>query len=103
MILQALFGYVSGQETIVSHISEHVTREGSAGGRVINFLKRILMEMHNSFEKQDSIHRDVIYPGLSLDASRIWRILCFVIATKSSHAFITKRAGPRAIHGCDRG
>jgi hypothetical protein len=32
-----------------------------------NDVTRIAIEMHNTFEKQDGIHRDTIYSGLSLD------------------------------------
>jgi hypothetical protein len=32
-----------------------------------NFVTRIAMELHNYFEKRDSIRRDVIYSGLYLD------------------------------------
>jgi hypothetical protein len=29
----------------------------------------IVVKMHNTFEKHDNVHRDVIYPRLSLDTS----------------------------------
>jgi hypothetical protein len=35
------------------------------------FVALIAMERHNNFEKQDSIHRDAICSGLSLDTSRV--------------------------------
>jgi hypothetical protein len=37
--------------------------------RVQNFATLTAMEIHNSFEKQDSIHRDTICSGLSLETS----------------------------------
>jgi hypothetical protein len=40
------------------------------------FVTCIAMEMHNSFEKQDIIHRDARCSGLSLDTCRVWEILC---------------------------
>jgi hypothetical protein len=43
---------------------------------VQRFVTRIAMEMHNGFEKQDNIHRDAMNSGLSLDTSRVWKILC---------------------------
>jgi hypothetical protein len=39
--------------------------------RVQEFATLIAMQMHNSFEKQDSIHRDAMCSGLSLDTSRV--------------------------------
>jgi hypothetical protein len=40
----------------------------------------IAITMHNRFEKQNSVHRDAIYSGLSLGTSLIWKTLCLSIA-----------------------
>jgi hypothetical protein len=44
--------------------------------RVQNIVTLVAVEMHNSLEKQDSIHRDAICSRLSLNISRVWRVLC---------------------------
>lgn len=49
--------------------------------RVQKFETCIAMAMHNSFEEQDSIHRDAKSLGLSLDTSRVWKVLCRFIAS----------------------
>jgi hypothetical protein len=45
---------------------------------VQNFETRVAMEMHNSFEKQDSIQGDAIYSELSLDTSPIYKQPCLL-------------------------
>jgi hypothetical protein len=42
---------------------------------------RIPMEMHNSFEKQESIHRDATRSEFSLVTCRVWIVLCLSIAS----------------------
>jgi hypothetical protein len=54
-------------------------RPGSSS-RVQNFVSPIAMQMHNNFEEQDSIHRDAICSGLSLDASPVLKISCLSVA-----------------------
>jgi hypothetical protein len=49
----------------------HKNHQRVSPPRVQNFVTLIAMEMHNSFEKQDSIHRDAMCPRLSLDTSRV--------------------------------
>jgi hypothetical protein len=48
---------------------------------VQNFVTRIAIENHDSFEGQDSTHRDVTCFGLSLDTRRVWKVLCLSIAS----------------------
>jgi hypothetical protein len=53
------------------------------------FDRRIIaMKMHNRFETQDTVHRDAICSGLSLETSRVRRLLCFLIARTSPYAFV---------------
>jgi hypothetical protein len=47
---------------------------------VQTFVTIIAVEMHNILEKQDCIHREAIYSGLSLDKARTWSLLCLLIA-----------------------
>jgi hypothetical protein len=45
------------------------------------------MEMHNSFEKQDSVHRDAVHSGLFLDTCRVWKLSCVSTASMKLCAF----------------
>jgi hypothetical protein len=47
---------------------------------VQRYVTRTAMELYNTFEKQDSIQGDTIHRRLSLDTSRISRLLCLLIA-----------------------
>jgi hypothetical protein len=38
----------------------------------------VAIEMHNTFGSQGSIHRDAVYPGLSLDTSLVRDYYAFV-------------------------
>jgi hypothetical protein len=59
------------------------------------------MAMHNSFEKQDSIHGDAIYSGLSLYRSRAWKMLCLSIASVLLYAFGGRGQRLQTLaHGC---
>jgi len=44
------------------------------------------MEMLNSFETQQSLHRATNHSGLSLDTPQDWKISCLSIARTSLHA-----------------
>jgi hypothetical protein len=62
-------------------------------GRHATLEKRIVFDdvaitMHNRFEKHDSVHRDVVYSGLSLGTSSIWKTLCLCIARTFSSIFV---------------
>jgi hypothetical protein len=47
---------------------------------VRKWVEFVATKMHNTFEKQDSIHRDAIFSGLSLEMFPIGRPLCIFIA-----------------------
>jgi hypothetical protein len=48
----------------------------------------IAIKIHNRFEKQDSVHRDVVYSGLSLGTSLIRKTLCLCIARTFPSIFL---------------
>jgi hypothetical protein len=45
-------------------------------------ITRVAIEMHSPLDKQNTIHRDAIDPGLSLDTSLIWKPLCLLMAKR---------------------
>jgi hypothetical protein len=45
-------------------------------------LTRVAIEMHSLLDKQNTIHRDAIDAGLSLDTSLIWKPLCLLVAKR---------------------
>jgi hypothetical protein len=48
--------------------------------RVQRSITRLAINMHTTLEKEVGIHRDAMNPGLSLDASPVWKALCIFIA-----------------------
>jgi hypothetical protein len=47
----------------------------------------LAIEMHNTLEKQNDIHRDTIDLRLSLEASLVWGLLCLMIARALLQSF----------------
>lgn len=39
-------------------------------------LTRVAITMHDSLEKQDRVHRNAVFPQLSLDTTRALNLLC---------------------------
>jgi hypothetical protein len=51
------------------------------------YVTRVATKVHNTFERQDSICRDAVYVGLSLDTSLVGRLLCLFVARTLVYTF----------------
>lgn len=69
------------------------------GSEVRKYVTRVAVEMHNGFEKQDSIHRVALNSRFSLDTSRVSKSLCiFVVGVASD--FRGRKLGVKSPNVC---
>jgi hypothetical protein len=87
------FGRIAGRErldvvdldvqsiVLAQSLEMYFMLSSDVSSHVQNFVKRMAIGNHDSFEGQDSIHRDATCLGLSLDIRRVWKVLCLSIAS----------------------